>query len=160
MKKAININLLEENDYPKYIFNALGEEARYPMEATEESLKWYNDLKLHNMEWLTYLVKIKDQIGLLILLEIPHCDCEDYITGEMDVNSDWYKSSSDTIFSHVEKVMEEAGEKIDFEVLVGNGTGFGGTHEVCVFFPVGTSTETMENTMKFISTDRLFSFDK
>ena len=129
-----------------YLTNALGEETGHKEVASVVG-KWYENTWFDD-EWLQYLVELNGEVGILALIEFTHPDADDWDSEKHNCSEKYRNATGEEIWTHLQSVAYKIKEKVDFEVFLGEKTGFMERHEICIWFPFGTDKKSLEETLK------------
>ncbi|WP_103108536.1 hypothetical protein [Brevibacillus reuszeri] len=93
---------------------------------------WFNQIEDREKG---YLVQINERYGFLLVEEFAH-------TGDMDEDKVWSEINGrdeEVVYQFIElELYEHFRNMIPFEIYASKGYGFLNRHEFCVFFPIGT----------------------
>ncbi|MED2737649.1 hypothetical protein [Bacillus toyonensis] len=125
-----------------YLTNSLGE-ATNNSELPEDAYKWYEGINTTST-WLLYLAKWNGQVGILAIDELSW-DVE-----PENLIKNWIGLTVYEIRDRLDVVAKKIDTNVNFNVLLGKETGFLARHEMCIWFPNGTSEKSIESTLKEI----------
>ncbi|WP_088362996.1 hypothetical protein [Bacillus cereus] len=122
-----------------YLTNSQGEETNNAP-IPEGAYEWYEGLNCTST-WLFYLVNWNGQVGMLAIDELSW-DVE-----PEHINPNWIGLTMYEISDRLDVVAKKIDISIDFNVLLGENTGFLAKHEMCIWFPAGTTGNIIESTL-------------
>lgn len=121
-------------------------------EIPKEVLAWVDNESFMHKE-TGYVAKLNDTYGFMYIEEYEHNN-QTISTNEELVEKRGL--TEEKVLEALKKQATKVAEKLpeDMFVFVGEKTGFGQTHEMLIFFPYKTSTETYEQVLESINGER------
>ncbi|WCK57501.1 hypothetical protein PP175_25890 (plasmid) [Aneurinibacillus sp. Ricciae_BoGa-3] len=117
-----------------------------PPEGMQEAEEWINR-EGFGKEEEGYLVTLDDQFGYLYDEEYSHDKQKFEIDRDFAIERNL---KSDEVLAKLKRKAEILSKEVEqgIVVMVGDETGFAERHELCIFFPLGTTKETYRHTLE------------